>query len=154
MPPRPCLALLSLALAACGATPASPPDASSNCDLDDRDEEFVAGMEKTGDGGVVFRLVSSNPAPPYRGENLWVLELEDASGAPLSGAEVGVSSFMPDHNHFSQVTPEIVEDPATPGRYQLDPIYLFMPGTWEVTLRATPAGGAQDDVMFTFCIRG
>ena len=118
-------------------------------------EEFTAGMTKTGPGGVVFRLVGSTPAPPNRGENVWLLELEDGAGQPLTGAEVTVSSYMPDHNHFSQVSPTITEDPDDPGRYTLDPVYLFMPGIWEVTLRAAPVGAeSADDVLFTFCIRG
>ncbi len=147
--------LAGLLLAGCGGDDAAElPDAGFNCEIDQRDEEFTAGMEKVGAAGMTIRLVSSSPSPPSRYENDWVVEVVDAAGAPLAGAELEIKMFMPDHGHFSSIPVVITEDAATPGRYQANP-NLFMPGIWEITVRATPAGGAvvdRDEALFTFCV--
>ena len=144
-----------LALAACGGgETADQPDAGFNCEIDQRDEEFVAGMEKTRDLGVTFTLVSSDPTPPARDDNDWVVDIEDPDG-PMVGASVTVRPFMPDHTHGTSNPAVIVADAATPGRYTVDRVNLFMPGIWEITLGATPAGGTagdKDTVVFTFCV--
>jgi hypothetical protein len=143
-----------LMLPACGGDDAAVlPDAGYNCALDDRDEEFLAGMEKTGAMGTVFRLVSSTPAPPEINDNVWQVELEDDTGAALEGATVEVTSYMPDHNHISPAVAEVTEDPA--GSDRLDPVNMFMPGVWEITIQATPEGGSQamrDEATFVFCV--
>lgn len=144
-----------LLLPACGSDDASVdlPDAGYNCAIDTRDEEFLAGMEKTGALGNTFRLVSSNPAPPERGDNVWQVEVEDSGGTPLEAATLKVIPYMPDHNHTSAVIPTITEDP--PGSYELDPVNLFMPGVWEITVQATPEGASQamrDEAKFVFCV--
>ncbi len=148
------LLLVPLLLPACSGDDGSAlPDAGYNCALDDRDEEFIAGMEKTGQLGTTFRLVSSDPAPPIRGDNVWQVEIEDDSGAPLEGATVKAIAFMPDHNHTSSVPVTYTEDPA--GSYQIDPVNLFMPGIWEITIQATPEGASQaerDEALFVFCV--
>jgi hypothetical protein len=148
-------ALLASALAACGGDDAAEPDAGYNCEVEQRDEEFVAGMSKTGELGIQFTLVSSNPAPPARNDNTWILELHDSGGAPLEGATVDAKPFMPDHNHGTSIDVEVTPVDGMPGQYQLAPVNMFMPGVWETTIRATPAGGSQaerDSVVFTFCI--
>jgi len=149
------LALLLLVPACSGddGSATDVPDAGYNCALDDRDEEFLAGMEKVGALGNRFRLVGSTPAPPVRGDNIWQVEVEDDTGAPLDAATVKVIPFMPDHNHVSAVVAEITEDPA--GSYLLDPVNLFMPGVWEITVQATPEGASQamrDEATFVFCV--
>src|SRR5712664_4162025 len=39
--------------------------------------------------------LSSDPTPPHKGSNLFHVKLTDASGAPISAAEVSVTFFMP-----------------------------------------------------------
>jgi RND family efflux transporter MFP subunit len=39
--------------------------------------------------------LSSDPTPPHKGSNVFRVKLTDASGAPISGAEVSVTFFMP-----------------------------------------------------------
>jgi len=151
--PRLALAALAL-LGACGDDGALP-DAGYNCEIEDRDDVYTAGMEKTGADGMTFRLVSSDPAPPSRYDNTWVIEILDAGGAPLDDAEVEVVPFMPDHGHGTGFVAVVTPDPDVDGRYTVVPVNLFMPGLWEVTIRATPAGGTaadRDSAVFTFCI--
>lgn len=146
--------LLLAIVPACGDD-AALPDAGYNCEVEDRDDEYIAGMEKSGDDGMMFRLVSSDPAPPSRYDNTWVIEILDGTGAPLDDADVVVTPFMPDHGHGTGFTAEVTPDPDVDGRYDVFPVNLFMPGVWEITIRATPAGGTaadRDQAVFTFCI--
>jgi hypothetical protein len=148
---------LGLLLGACGGGAANgddgEPDAAFSCATEDRGETFSAGMQKTGDKGVVFTLISSDPAPPARDNNTWLIGLADDSG-PLVGATLSVKPFMPDHNHGTSIPTNITAG-DNPGEYQANPVNLFMPGVWEITVNATPAGGGaadKDSVVFTFCI--
>lgn len=145
------LALLTIA----AATACSSDDGDStvvNCDLEDRDDEFLAGMQKVGNGGTTFTLTSATPSPPGRDDNTWVIDISTASG-PFSGA-VEVVPFMPDHRHGTPIEVVVTPDPQTPGRYTATPINLWMPSLWEITVRATPAGGTADFAVFRFCIPG
>lgn len=149
------LSLLGGLLGACsggGDTPA--PDAGYNCELETRDDEFIAGIEKVSDGGVAVRIMESTPAPPVRGDNVFQLELAGPGGAPLTGNTVKVTPFMPDHQHGSPIAVEVTAG-AADGEYQAAPVNLWMPGLWEITVDATPDGGGIADrerVVFRFCI--
>jgi len=145
---------VALALGALGAcTGDDHGDPSTyNCEADDRDEAFTAGMQKSGAGGLVFTLVSSTPAPPARDDNTWVVEVTNG-GAPLDGV-LKVTPFMPDHRHGTPIVPVITPVPGTPGRFTVAPVNLWMPGLWEITLEATPTGGTRDSAIFRFCITG
>ncbi|HVK78893.1 MAG TPA: FixH family protein [Kofleriaceae bacterium] len=147
------LVLSSLIVApACGGDDdQSGDDLTYDCEDDQRDEAFIAGMKKVGVGGTEITLVSSTPAPPQRGNNAWVIEVTRA-GAPVEGAAMTVESFMPDHRHYAGIDP-VITPGATPGQYQVDPVKLWMPGLWEITVETTaPGADAADEVVFKFCI--
>lgn len=154
--------ILACTLAAAFATstggcssPAADDDGGTtyNCAADTRDEQFLAGMQKEGAGGVVVALTSATPAPPARDDNAWVIDVSKA-GAAVTGATIKVTPFMPDHRHGTSVVVVVTPDATVPGRYQLSPINLWMPGFWEITIDVTPAGGVRDSVVFRFCITG
>lgn len=143
------------ALSSCGTGSGEAPDAGFDCEVEQRDDVFVAGMEKTGTTGMTFRLVSSDPAPPARNDNAWVIEIEDAAGAPLEAADVEVTPFMPDHGHGTGIPAIVTPSSDVAGRYDVDPVNLFMPALWDITIRATPAGGTaadRDQGVYRFCI--
>ena len=151
----PLAAVLALALApvvACGGDDADG-SATYNCEAETRDEQFLAGMQKLGAGGTMVSLTSALPAPPGRDDNTWEIDVS-REGAPLSGATIKVTPFMPDHRHGTAVPVVVTPDPDVPGRYELSPINLWMPGLWEITVAITPAGGTRDSVVFRFCITG
>jgi hypothetical protein len=149
-------AILGTALAACGGSKPGEgvPDAGYNCAEDTRGETFTAGMSKVGTQGLLtFKLMSSTPAPPSRGDNTWELDIVDQGGAPVAGATVTVVPFMPDHNHGTSIKAVVTE--KSPGHYEATPINLWMVGFWQITITARPAaGGAPDAVPFNFCIPG
>lgn len=151
-----CLCALGLAtaLAAC-ADDAPADDATYNCEADDRDEPFAINLARTGAGGTTFTIVSADPALPIRGNNAWVIDVSrDGAPVPATDGEFLVTPFMPDHRHGTGIKAIWTPDPATPGRFTVSPINLWMPGVWEVTFEETPTGGARDQVKFTFCITG
>jgi Cu(I)/Ag(I) efflux system membrane fusion protein/cobalt-zinc-cadmium efflux system membrane fusion protein len=54
-----------------------------------------AGSAGAMNGPQVNVELSTDPAPPRKGSNTIRVKLADASGAPISGAEVSVTFFMP-----------------------------------------------------------
>jgi hypothetical protein len=127
------------------------PDADIGCRFDHRAMTYAAGMKLAGDSGALsFAIETATPAPPLKGNNSWTVQILDGSGAPVTGATMTAVPFMPDHGHGTQVTPVVT--PAGDA-YTVAPLYLFMPGLWQVTLTATSAAG-DDSVKFDFCIEG
>jgi len=152
---RSLLLVTVVALAACHGSSTDSPDAGNACATETRADTFVVGLEKQGSkGNFAFKLMSSTPAPPSRGNNTWIVEVDALSagiaGAPISGAVMSAVPFMPDHGHGSALAVNITTT-ATPGQYQLDPVNLWMPGYWETTVTASQ-GGMTDAAIFKFCI--
>ena len=115
-----------------------------------RAEAFSAGMSKMGEAGKLeFVLVDSNPAPPQQFDNVWTVQLNDASGAAVEGATLTVQTWMPDHEHGSPKQAVVTDEGG--GKYTLEPVNLFMPGYWEVTIGAD-AAGETDSAVFKLCI--
>jgi hypothetical protein len=123
-----------------------------NCEAEDRDEEFVAGMQKPGTSGFTFALMTSTPAPPGRGDNTWLIDVAN-NGAPFEGT-VEVTPFMPDHRHGTPIEAIVTPVEGTPGRYSVAPVNLWMPGLWEITIEAQPTETTRDSAVFRFCITG
>jgi len=123
-----------------------------SCADDPRAERYVAGMQKTGaKGQTIVTLLSSDPGPPIKGNNVWKVLVTDAQSAPQTGANLTIYPFMPDHGHPSPGKP-VAKPLAEAGQYTVAPVYLFMAGLWEVTFNVTPLSGTQDAVVFRFCI--
>lgn len=120
-----------------------------DCAAETRDDAFAIGLSKSG-SLVTATFVSSDPAPPIKGDNTWVLDFTDAQGMPLADLEILVTPMMPDHGHGTPVN-AVVTATDTVGRYEVTPVNLFMAGLWEVTFDIT-AAGQQDSLMFAFCV--
>ncbi|MEZ4362500.1 MAG: FixH family protein [Kofleriaceae bacterium] len=142
-------ALLGLTFLACGES--SPDDVKVNCATETRSDNIVSGLEKVGAAGqLTFRLMGTTPAPPKRPDNTWIIHLEQA-GAAVDGAALAVKLYMPDHDHGTGVKP-VISAAGTAGDYKVDQLNLWMPGLWELTFEATPAGGTKDQAVFRACI--
>ncbi len=149
------LIALSL-LAACGGSGSSADadDGTYNCATETRADTFVVGLEKQGQAGALdFKLMSANPAPPARGDNEWILQINSMSagvvGNPVSGATMTVTPFMPDHQHGTPIPVKVTAMPDA-GQYKLSPVNLWMPGLWQTTITVTQGG--SDKVVYSFCI--
>lgn len=122
------------------------------CSDDLRADTYAANLEKAGQGGIYrFVLVGGDPSPPIRGTNTWTVRITDSSGAAVAGSTVEISTFMPDHGHSSSVKPTVTEQPDH--SYVITNLYLFMPGLWQITAKAT-TGSLVDSAVFTFCVQG
>jgi YtkA-like len=142
--------LLPLCLVACmdhGAHEDEPVD----CTMVSGADTFVVGLSRDGGGGQLgFAMMSAEPAPPARGDNIWVVQVSDPGGTPMDGMNLTVTPFMPAHQHGTPIMVGVT--PAgTAGQYTLSPVNLWMPGVWETTIRAQ-SGATVDSATFTFCI--
>ncbi len=113
-------------------------------------DTYVAGLEKAGET-LRVRLMEALPAPPERGENRWVLEVVDAEETPLTGCTLVLSPDMPAHGHGTWKEAEVTEQEA--GRYVAEPVFLYMPGLWEIPIEVN-CGSAGDTVVYAFWIEG
>lgn len=114
--------------------------------------DYFAGMQASGVGGTVVKLLDSEPAPPVAaGHNTWTVELRDAAGTLLDGASIVARTWMPAHQHGE--TPPAVT-PLGNGRYRLAPVYFRMPGEWEITFETTLADQSSDSPVIELCIPG
>jgi hypothetical protein len=124
--------------------------ATGACANNTRAEPFAEGLAKRGGAGhFQIKLVSATPAPPARGDNVWVVEVDDGTG-PVAGAQLTATPFMPDHGHGTPMKVEVAAASAA-GQYKLSPVNLWMPGYWETSVTAT-SQGVSDTVVFKLCV--
>lgn len=128
-----------------------------SCVDDTRVDHYTANLKKPGQKGIyTFQLSQSDPAPPAKGSNAFVLKIMGADGNAVSG-QLLVSLKMPDHGHGTSVVPKVTFDAAT-ASYTITPLYLFMAGVWRIQFDAyagdPDAGPATDTVAFYFCVEG
>ena len=142
---------LCVTLAACG-TDSGDDEETVDCSTVMGADTFTVGLQKMGSGGTLsFKLLSATPAPPARGDNSWLVQIDQVSAAaPLEGATLQVTPFMPAHQHGSPIMPVVTPMPSA-GQYQLDKVNLWRPGVGETTFRAT-AGTSTDAAVYKFCI--
>jgi hypothetical protein len=85
--------------------------------------------------------LSSDPIPPRKGSNLFRIKLTDANGAPITGAEVSATFFMPAMPVMGMAamrTPITLSDKGN-GLYEGSG-QLESGGTWQVTIVAKKNG--------------
>lgn len=144
--------LMTLAPACAGDDGTDAPTA--RCDMETRADIYTPGMSKDGDDQV-FKLIllESDPAPPDKGDNTWIIEVQDfTTGAPIDDATFAITPFMIDHGHGSPIVPTVSAEGA-PGNYRITPLNLWMPGLWQVSFEIS-AGAAMDTMVFSFCVEG
>jgi hypothetical protein len=148
------VAVLFSALAACGTDDGG--DDEVDCSTVTGTDTFVVGLEKPGVGGNLdFQLMSADPAPPARDDNTWTVQLNSMAagvvGAPIDGATLTATPFMPSHQHGSPIRAQITPVPGQAGQYTISPVNMWMPGVWETTIKAT-SGDTTDTAVYRFCI--
>jgi hypothetical protein len=128
---------------------ADPEPAARDCAIETRADDYALGMRRSGDR-LAVAILDATPAPPSRGDNTWRVRIEDDAGLPQP-ATIEVSTFMPDHQHGSSIAAQVEPTEAT-GEFVISPVNFFMPGLWEVTLDLQQEDGADDAVVFRFCV--
>jgi len=163
------LSVFSSGAIACSSSPPSNAAASVDsgatfgCQSDPRAEAYTPNMQKAGAAGAfTFVLVSSDPAPPAKLTNTWIVKVLDTSGKPVTGATfpplpewagwpIGVRPYMPDHGHSSTAWPTVTSN--ADGTYTINTLYFMMPGLWQITINAQ-SGMTTDFVQYSFCVAG
>jgi Cu(I)/Ag(I) efflux system membrane fusion protein/cobalt-zinc-cadmium efflux system membrane fusion protein len=100
-----------------------------------------AGTASAMNGPQANVELTSDPAPPRKGSNIFRVKLADANGAPISGAEVSVTFFMPAMPAMGMAAmrmPVTLSDKGN-GLYE-SPGQLESGGTWQVTIVAKKNG--------------
>jgi hypothetical protein len=146
-------------LAGCGSTPSAADSGTTvNCQNSPIEPNstttvppYQLGMiALPSTGSVQVKLVQSNPSPPTSDENAWVIQVQDGSGNPISGATVSVPPpFMPLMGHPSDQTPSVEQ--GSNGQWTVSDLYFFMDGVWRTTVDVTNAG-VQNTYNFYVCI--
>lgn len=78
----------------CGGDDGSDP-MEVDCALETRDDDFVIGLTKPGDDGLLsFQIMEADPLAKF--ENRWVVQINQGS-TPVTDATLTVTSYMPDH---------------------------------------------------------
>lgn len=145
-------AALAATAMGCGGGAENTDGALFSCETETRAVEYMPGLTRTSASGAWQAvLVTSEPGPPIKGTNTWTMKVLDAAGAAHDDITVTARTFMPDHNHGSTIKAHVT--PTGDGRYRVTPLYLYMPGLWQVTLDVETADG-PDSVMFPICIPG
>jgi len=102
----------------------------------------------TSDSGALRIEMRTSPQPPARGTNDAELTIASAAdGTPRDDLDVQVTTWMPAMNHGSS-TPTITGEGG--GKYLVQGVYLYMPGTWE--LRMTFSGAITDHATASFSV--
>lgn len=101
------------------------------------------------DSGALTLALRGDPSPPARGSDAVQLTVTDASGQPVDGLTLAIQPWMPDMGHGSSVSPSVTAKGS--GVYEVDDLYLAMPGTWQ--LRTTITGSVSDHATPSFTIR-
>ncbi len=127
-----------VSLGGCGATPAAA--APDFADAPAYDLPSVSGH--------LVVTVRSSPPRPGTGVNAVQLTIVDDRGAPVDGAAVTATPWMPAHGHGTSVVPSI--SARGDGVYEIDRVLFFMPGRWELRAEIVPEGQAPDHVVATF----
>lgn len=123
------------------------------CALEQRDDEYVAGLQKIGENGLKIALLEATPSPPAKDDNTWRIQVLGDDDAPLAGMTVTATPFMPDHGHGTPINAGVTELSVT-GEYEATPVNLWMPGLWETTIEVSDGTDITDSVTFSFCIDG
>ncbi|HTR51853.1 MAG TPA: FixH family protein [Kofleriaceae bacterium] len=123
---------------------------------DDNPQTYIAGLQVMGTSQkMAFSLLDAMPAPPARGNNTWMVQINammsDAMVGPaVTDATIVATPFMPDHGHGTPILVGVTNNGG--GQYELTPVNLWMPGYWVTTLVVTSPTAGTDTAQYKFCL--
>jgi nitrogen fixation protein FixH len=107
------------------------------------------GQQPTGETKLTLEVTVS-PDPPTVGQNTMTITVTDQDGKAVTGATITVDPQMPMHGHGSSEA-AVVEDQGA-GTYRAHPVTFQMPGSWEVTVKAT-SGEVTSSKVLTYDVK-
>jgi hypothetical protein len=87
--------------------------------------------------------VRTSPQPPIKGVDAVQLQITDATGAGVDGLTLSAVPWMVAHGHGTSAHTRVV--PQGLGVYQIENVYLYMDGRWE--LRTSLASADVTDAV-------
>ncbi len=98
---------------------------------------------------------STAPSPPHKGGNTFRVKLTDRSGAPITGAQVSVTFFMPAMPAMGMAAMRMVSNLAEKGAGQYEGSgNLGSGGTWQVSIVAQKNGQTVASKQLTMSATG
>ena len=106
-------------------------------------------------GDCSLQVISTEPAPPDRGDNTWTVQILDGGGVAMPVSELQASPFMPAHDHGTSPA-DFVGLSADQVTWTVGPFDLFMPGLWELRVSIQPINSTDSErqVIIPFCVEG
>jgi hypothetical protein len=99
----------------------------------------TADLEGTSDNGYTLKIFSLLSPIQINQIHSWQIVVSDATGRPVTDAEITLSGGMPEHDHGLPTQPQITRE-TEPGSYLLEGMRFHMPGKWEIVIAVTVAG--------------
>jgi RND family efflux transporter MFP subunit len=98
---------------------------------------------------------STQPSPPRKGDNIVRVKLAGGDGKPASGAQVGVTFFMPAMPAMGMSAEHASAVPADKGNGLYEgPVQLTTGGTWQVTVTVRRDGQVVGTKQFSVEVAG
>lgn len=108
-------------------------------------------LAKLSDGGLYRVELMPDAAPIGVGRmHVWTVQLDTASGKPVSEADIGISGGMPQHGHGLPTAPQVTKNLGD-GRYQIEGVKFNMGGWWTFKLDVKGTAGS-DAVTFNLVL--
>ena len=119
----------------------APPPVSPDAANGSRPEARVGKFARSTDMGLFAVTMTIGGKGPVVGANAVTLEIRDRQDREVTGAEVEVTPWMPEHGHGVGEKPRVTE--RGKGTYRVENVVLLMAGRWE--LRVAVRKGADED---------
>lgn len=108
-------------------------------------------LAKLSDRGLYHVELMPDASPISVGKmHVWTVDLETASGAPVTQADFAISGGMPQHGHGLPTAPQVTKSFGD-GRYQIEGVKFNMSGWWTFKLDVKGAAGT-DAVTFNLVL--
>ena len=100
---------------------------------------FAAQGSAAGQKPTVDIMLTSKPSPPKTGENTFEVMVKDASGKPITDAEVSALFYMAKMGTMPEMKNTVTLKHQKEGRY-VGTGQVMMAGKWDVTVSVKRAG--------------
>ncbi len=108
-------------------------------------------LAKLSDGGLYHVELMPDASPISVGNmHIWTVQLETASGEPITQADFAISGGMPQHGHGLPTAPQVTKSLGE-GLYQIEGVKFNMSGWWTFKLDVKGAAGT-DAVTFNLVL--
>lgn len=146
-----CLCLVYLALNTWGCVSSESDEGAASESCSDIAAECLIDRPAVQTNYYQIKLLSLDPNPPERGENTWRFKLNSAdSQESLTGCEVTLVPYMPEHGHGSPKEPEFSE--LGGGEYEFSDIVFTMPGLWSMGFDVSCGDFMTEQVFIDFIL--